>query len=216
MQPFIKHHAPPDSERYTPPEIVAAVKDTLGQIDLDPATTPLVNRTFIRAKRFYTKETDGLNTDNPWQGRVYINPPGGYPLPRRFWERLITEYHDKRVTAGVFLAFTMEHLMQSQHWNHMMVRYPFCLPDKRLTFYREKGGALERRDYTEFASAIVYVGTKTKRFIEVFKDIGAIILPKVITISTPIPIQEKPQPQPIDTDEACRIATLAEEEGILP
>ena len=67
MTTFLKKEA--DTERYTPPEVVAAVKDTLGQIDLDPATTKLVNNTFIRAKKYYTEQDDGLNRENcPWSG----------------------------------------------------------------------------------------------------------------------------------------------------
>jgi hypothetical protein len=186
MQPFLKHVSPPDSERYTPPEIIAAVKEVLGQIDLDPATTPLVNKTFIRAKQFYTKETNGLNRENPWGGRVYINPPGGHSQPRAFWERLIIEHTSGNVSAGIFLAFTMEHLMQSQHWNYMMLRQPFCIPEKRLTFYREKNGRLEPREYTEFSSVIVYVGKNVKRFTNTFKDIGAVVIPKVISTMAPV------------------------------
>jgi hypothetical protein len=184
MHPFAKQTSEPDTERYTPPEVVAAVKDTLGQIDLDPATTALVNGTFIRAKRYYTKETDGLNRENPWTGRVFINPPGGIkgqPNPKAFWERLIVEYQAKQVTSAIFLAFDIEHLQQSQGWNHMMVQWPFCIPEKRLIFYREKNGHIEPRDYPEFSSAILYVGKSIKRFTESFKNIGAIIIPRVIT-----------------------------------
>lgn len=76
MHPFTRPNTEIDVERYTPPEIAAAVRETLGEIDLDPCTTTTVNRTFIRAKRFYTKETDGLDRENsPWKGRVYVNPP---------------------------------------------------------------------------------------------------------------------------------------------
>jgi hypothetical protein len=178
------HKNEPDAERYTPPEIVAAVKETLGQIDLDPATTTLVNETFIRAKRYYTKETDGLNRENPWTGKVFINPPGGIkgqPNPQAFWERLIIEYQAKKVTSGVFLAFNIEQLQQSQGWNHMIIMWPFCIPAKRLVFYREKSGRIEPRDYPEFSSAIIYVGKSVKRFTEAFKNIGAVIIPRVTT-----------------------------------
>jgi len=182
-----------DTERYTPPEVIAAVKDTLGQIDLDPATTTLVNSTFIRAKKYYTEQDDGLNQDNcPWNGKVYINPPGnGFSnhgaiadKPRRFWERLIVEYQEKRVSAAVFLAFNIEFLQRSQNWNHAMVQWPFCIPSKQLIFYREKNGILKPGDYPEFASAIVYIGNNVTRFARAFANIGAIIIPRHISQTT--------------------------------
>lgn len=193
MHPFTTTNA--DVERYSPPEIVAAARETLGGIDLDPCTTELVNRTFIRASHIYTKETDGLNREAcPWIGRTYINAPSRIYLTRgtqttdesrngvrMFWERLMTEYLAKRITAGVFMAFDITALQQSQGWNHMMVQYPFCIPEKRLIFWRKKNGlqALEERDHPEFASAIIYVGKSVKRFSKAFENIGAVIIPRI-------------------------------------
>ena len=186
MTTFLTKEA--DVERYTPPEIVAAVKDTLGQIDLDPATTTLVNSTFIRAKKYYTEQDDGLNREvNPWSGKVYINPPGnkglsnhgaGNDKPRIFWERLIIEYQAKRVSGAIFLAFNIEFLQRSQNWNHTMVQYPFCIPAKQLIFYREKNGVLKPGDYPEFSSAIVYIGNNVARFTRAFANIGAVVIPR--------------------------------------
>jgi hypothetical protein len=178
----------PDVERYTPPEIVAAVKDALGNIDLDPCTTTLVNNTFIRAKKWYTETDNGLDREIcPWGGKVYVNPPGNLnrggctDRPRLFWERLIIEHQCKRVSAAVFLAFNIEFLQRSQNWNQSMVQYPFCIPQKQLIFYREKNGVLKPGDYPEFASAIVYVGNNVGRFVKAFSNIGAIVVPRRIT-----------------------------------
>lgn len=182
-----------DTERYTPPEVVAAVKDTLGQIDLDPATTTLVNKTFIRAKKYYTEQNDGLDQENcPWSGKVYINPPGnGFSnhgaindKPRRFWERLMVEYQAKRVSSGIYLAFNIEFLQRSQSWNHTIVQYPFCIPAKQLIFYREKSGVLKPGDYPEFSSAIVYIGNNVARFTRAFANIGAVVIPRHFSSQT--------------------------------
>lgn len=202
MHPFTTNRAidNADTERYTPPEIVAAVRETLGSIDLDPCTTELVNRTFIRANYIYTKETDGLNRENnPWAGKVYINPPSFANDVRNgtrmFWERLMTEYLAKRITAAVFTAFDITALQQSQRWNHMMVQYPFCIPEKRLIFWRKKNGlqALEPRDNPEFASAIIYVGKSIKRFTKAFENIGAIVIPRIANPRTTKPQAELPE-----------------------
>jgi hypothetical protein len=192
MQPFVKANTPTDVERYTPPDIIAAVQEALGRIDLDPCTTELVNRTFIRAKHTYTRDTNGLDRErSPWAGRVFINPPSwieGKDGPQRngvqlFWERLITEYQAKRVTTAIFLAFNLDHLQQSQHWNHLLFEYPFCIPERRIVFYQEKEGRIVPRESPEFSSAIIWVGKGgigVKHFVEAFKNIGAIVIPKVI------------------------------------
>jgi len=104
--------------------------------------------------------------------------------PRMFWERLIVEYQEKRVSAAVFLAFNIEFLQRSQNWNHAMVQWPFCIPSKQLIFYREKNGILKPGDYPEFASAIVYIGNNVTRFARAFANIGAIIIPRHISQTT--------------------------------
>jgi hypothetical protein len=174
----------PDTERYTPPEIVAAVRETLGDIDLDPCTTELVNNTFIRAKQWYTETNNGLDREKPWQSRVFINPPGNNPRgdginkPRQFWERLVIEYKIGNVKSGIYLAYNLEFLQRCQHWDYCMTDFPFCIPKNQLRFYREKNGRLAERDYPEFASAIIYVGKNVKRFAKAFDNIGTIIIPR--------------------------------------
>ncbi len=170
----------PDPERYTPPEIAVAARDALKTIDLDPATTEKVNKLFLRAKHIYTEENSGLNREQPWKGKVFINPPGGNDNPRFFWERLMFEYQEGNVTGGIFLAFDIEFLRQSQNWNYSpMVSWPFCLPAKRITFYREKNGLIQPHDLRHGASsAIVYVGRNISRFKTAFNNIGIVVIPK--------------------------------------
>jgi hypothetical protein len=177
MNPFTRGEEP-DVERYTPPRVVAAVREALGRIDLDPASTELVNATFIRAKRIYTKASNGLDREKPWAGRVYCNPPGGSNNPRLFWERMVIEWETKAITAGVFLAFNIGQLQQSQEWDRPMLCWPFCIPAKRLVFWKEKNGQLEPREHGEFPNAILYVGRNIKRFATAFKDIGTVIVPR--------------------------------------
>lgn len=65
-------------EWWTPEHVLSAVRETLGdQIDLDPATHAS-NPT--KARRFFTKDDDGLSC--PWSTSldVFINPPYGDTL----------------------------------------------------------------------------------------------------------------------------------------
>ncbi len=90
-------------EIYTPPDIVAGWHAVLGEIDLDPASSEVANRS-IRAKQIYTEPAfevigeiwgeldDGTKVtlplrryvdwgglSKPWCGKVANNPPFGSP-----------------------------------------------------------------------------------------------------------------------------------------
>jgi hypothetical protein len=65
-----------------------------GTIDLDPASCAAAQRR-VRAKRFFTKETDGR--EQQWRGAVFLNPP--YSLITKFTEKLIKEYAAGHITA---------------------------------------------------------------------------------------------------------------------
>ena len=61
-----------DDEWYTPPVIIEALRTTLGEIDLDPASSKEANA-HVKAKHYYTIKDDGLCM--PWKGAVWCNPP---------------------------------------------------------------------------------------------------------------------------------------------
>jgi|ERR1041385_6714752 hypothetical protein len=169
----------PNVERFTPPEVVMAGNRTLGHIDLDPATTVRVNNTFIRATNIFTKEDDGLKY--PWKGRVLLNPPGGEQgLTRKFWEKLVREFEQKNVSNAVYVAYCIDQLRQSQTWSvKPMVKFPFCIPNRRLAFYEENSrGDLVEQEHVTMSNAIVYLGKNVKKFIDGFAFIGQVIIPR--------------------------------------
>jgi hypothetical protein len=67
-------HLSESVEHYTPPEFVEAAREAMGGIDLDPAAS-LESNAWIKPARFFTKEDNGFR--QTWQGRVFLNPPGG-------------------------------------------------------------------------------------------------------------------------------------------
>ena len=67
------------NEWYTKPKYIELARAVLGEIDLDPASNQRA-QAWIRAKVYYTKETDGFN--RVWQGRVWLNPPYGTRTPK--------------------------------------------------------------------------------------------------------------------------------------
>jgi DNA N-6-adenine-methyltransferase (Dam) len=79
-------------EWYTPPELFEA----LGlAFDLDPAAPP-GGVPWVPAARYFSRFDDGLS--QPWQGRVWLNPPYGRDVGR--WLDRLAEHGD-----GLALVF---------------------------------------------------------------------------------------------------------------
>jgi hypothetical protein len=75
---------------YTPPELVLAAKQAMGDIDLDAASHWLANRTH-KIKEYYHRHRNAFH--NPWYGRVWLNPPYGNNKP---WFEQIIKYWDAK------------------------------------------------------------------------------------------------------------------------
>lgn len=135
-------HSSASNSHYTPPEIVAAARATLGgTIDLDPASCEKANA-IVGAGRYFSAEDNGFT--KAWWGRVLLNPPGGRcddhgrtvtlkgkgqgfiyadgsPCTRQamaaaklWWWKLANEYRRGRVEAAIFVAFSLELLQVTQ------------------------------------------------------------------------------------------------------
>ncbi|PLS77239.1 MAG: hypothetical protein CYG59_24850, partial [Chloroflexi bacterium] len=82
------YHSSKSDDWYTPAHIVAAARQVMGGIDLDPASCAAANQT-VQAGRYYTIEDDGLA--RPWSSRVFLNPP--YSRVARWTKRLLVAYN---------------------------------------------------------------------------------------------------------------------------
>lgn len=69
-------------EWYTPPEIILS----LDVFDLDPCSSEAAYNLNHSAKRYYTKEDNGLIKE--WYGRIWLNPPYEQPTISQFISRM--------------------------------------------------------------------------------------------------------------------------------
>ena len=88
-------------ERYTPAQYIEAARRVLGEIDLDPASCEIAQRT-VKAVEYFTAKDDGLAHE--WHGRIWLNPPYHRELAPKFIKKLITERAAGRVNAAIMLT----------------------------------------------------------------------------------------------------------------
>lgn len=165
-------HSMTTAEWYTPSYIVEAARATMGGIDLDPASSAIANET-VKAATFYTAEDDGLV--QPWEGRVFLNPPGGKhasgkSLANLFWARLVDHYRAGLVPQAIWVGYSLEQLQTLQKASAFSpLEYPMCVPERRIAFVG-RGGSPSHGNY------ITYLGLHTRRFKEALFGIGAVRL----------------------------------------
>ncbi|MGL6348499.1 MAG: hypothetical protein ACRC2U_01310, partial [Aeromonas sp.] len=73
------NHAESHPEHPTPPSVIEAAHNVMGDIDLDPASTKEFNRV-VKAAQFYTREANGFRQDWSLMGpgiptqTIFLNP----------------------------------------------------------------------------------------------------------------------------------------------
>ena len=166
-------YASRSQEWHTPEEYAEAVREVLGDIDLDPASSETANEV-IRAERFYCAEDDGLT--RPWGGRVFLNPPYGRDQhgdssQAKWSEKLVTEYREGNVEAAILLVNQATYCQ----WFEDLWSFPICFPRRRLKF--RGPGRKDNNQPAKIGSVCVYLGPDADRFVQVFKKFGRVVLP---------------------------------------
>ncbi len=154
------------NEWYTPLPYIHAVREVLGEIDLDPASCVLANEV-VRATRFYSKEENGLL--QRWSGRCFVNPPYGRTatkesLLKLFVGKLLQEYRAGVTTEAILLI----PVNTATGWFVPLWQFPICFLRKRIRFYSKHGLS----DGASFPTCFVYLGRNDQYFIDVFRKFG--------------------------------------------
>lgn len=161
-------NASTNNEWYTPRPFLDAAHEVMGGIDLDPASNPLANKT-VRATRYFTIHDDGFT--QPWQGRVWMNPPygthEGESNQARWSRRLIEAYRAGDVSEAIMLV----NAVTGNGWFSPLKEFPICFPDGRIRFYNAETEAGQ----PTHGNALVYLGPNVARFVRVFSQFGAVM-----------------------------------------
>lgn len=164
-------------DNYTPRYVIDAARDTLGVIDLDPASSLYAQRT-VQAAQWCGLDHPDQDRRNglavSWFGRVWCNPPfsksednpDGFLLA--FTEHLIAAYRRGDVRAACILTRCDSSAAYSQ--NLRREASASCWPAKRIDFIRPTH--LDRRGSPNFTTIIWYLGPHRDRFIAAFEKIG--------------------------------------------
>jgi ParB family transcriptional regulator, chromosome partitioning protein len=125
------------SDWMTPQWLIEAARDVLGMIDLDPASCALANER-VRATHYYSPERgeDGLAL--PWDGYVFVNPPGrskSNPGGQAAWWAKATREWRETYCPIIFIGFSLELLQTAQcrTWQHPL-DFSVCIPKRRIRF----------------------------------------------------------------------------------
>jgi ParB family chromosome partitioning protein len=155
-----------ENEWYTPAEHIEAAREVLGEIDLDPASSIIANRT-VRATRFFTLEDNGLEQE--WHGRVWINPPYAQPYILHFAQKIAKEYSEGRTLEAIALT----HNYTDTAWFHLLGTYAaaICFTRGRIGFLSPEG---QKAAPTQ-GQAFFYFGPDPAKFSQVFTRFGLVM-----------------------------------------
>jgi phage N-6-adenine-methyltransferase len=156
-----------NNEWFTPAEYIEAARNVLGEIDLDPASHPLAQE-IVKAKQFFTREDNGLN--QPWLGRVWLNPPYGKSEIEPFIEKLIDE-----IELGNTSAILLTHNYTDTAWFHAAAlnAQMICFTKGRIRFVDQDGNKCSPTQ----GQAFFYYGDAASTFADVFRKFGLIVQP---------------------------------------
>jgi DNA N-6-adenine-methyltransferase (Dam) len=142
-----------------------AVREVLGTIDLDPASSHDAQQT-VQAARFYTAQENGLA--RAWYGRMFLNPPYAQPLIELFITRLVEEFRVGHVSEAILLTNNST----ETHWFRTAeaAASRLCFTKKRIPFVDTQGHRVSPTNGNVF----FYFGAQEARFREVFQAFGVI------------------------------------------
>jgi ParB family transcriptional regulator, chromosome partitioning protein len=154
-------------EAYTPPWLIDATRQVLGDIDLDPASCARA-QTVIQAAEWYDAVRNGLAQH--WRGRMWLNPPFSDSLP---WvKKAVQHWRAGDVSAALLLVRGDP----STEYSRLLAQQaPGVCFLERVQFWPQRINAKTGRPSSpDFPVLLWYLGADMARFRAVFERYGPI------------------------------------------
>ena len=150
-------------ERYTPAWVLDIATALMVGIDLDPCADPEKR---VPASVHFTREDDGLN--QPWKGKVYLNPP--YSGSTQWFKHLALYMETGAVTEALVLVPVTT--LSSKGGALMMRRNATAITmcHRRFNFLDENYQPLSTN--TPIPLCLIYAGRNTEKFFQLTQDVG--------------------------------------------
>lgn len=153
---------PIGNDYYTPSALIDAARQGMGGIDLDPASHWRANREH-KIPTYYHLGRSAF--DNPWAGRVWLNPPYGDNAPwlaeiLKYWHAGAVEQVCMLSPVWVFTAKQAAPLVASASAMILLTPTP--------KFWGHPSG----RTGTDHPHAVVYLGPRSPQVREAFAPLG--------------------------------------------
>lgn len=160
------HVSQGNNDWYTPAEYLEAARKVMNGIDLDPASSDLAQKV-VQAKEYYTVERCGLN--QPWNGKVWLNPPFSMPLIEQFTDKLLAEWR----AGNIDQAIVITNNATDTGWFHSLLSESklACLTKGRVKFYSPANEGMAPRQ----GQAFFYLGDQPEQFVKTFSSFGLVI-----------------------------------------
>lgn len=160
-----------NTEYYTPANIIEASRATMGEIDFDPFSCEVANRT-VKAARFFTKEDGDRSFNEDWFSggsslRVWMNHPFSRAMNARCIERVIQQYSDGKIGQACCITFAAT----SEKWFRPLLNFPQCFLSPRTNYFDANGNKV--RGVTK-GSVVTYLGGRIKEFRSEFSRLGVV------------------------------------------
>ena len=153
-----------DNEWYTPKPYIAAAREVMGGIDLDPASSVEANKV-VGATVFHTAEDNGLKQE--WAKRLWLNPPFESGLIGKFMDKLAASVESGKVTEAIVLV---NNATETKWFATLSDVSAFlCFPTGRVKFWHPKKVATPLQ-----GQCVAYIGKHGKKFCEEFRQFGIV------------------------------------------
>ena len=151
----------------TPENALHLVYRHMGQIDLDPCSNP---ESIVKAELALSLENGDNGLTQPWEGRVYVNPPYGREIS--WW--VLKCLRESKLPRCLEIIALLPARTDTGWFEECWKADAICFWKGRLTF-------LGAQHPAPFPSCLVYWGPQPERFYGIFSIAGKVIFPKVIS-----------------------------------